>query len=258
MNIGVARPSSAELAAAPHYFIDAFPVTASLTAADFERLALGYLEQLFRQHTTVVVCGGTGLYIKALCEGLDEMPATDPVIAAGVNETYAQEGLEWLQAAVKLEDPAFFEQGEIANPARLLRALSFKRSTGKSILAFRTQQVKERPFRIVKAGLELPRPVLYDRINRRVDMMMQEGLQEEARSLYPLRHLKNLQTVGYTELFDYMDGNISLEQAVALIQQHSRNYAKRQLTWFKKDQAMKWFNAGSPDLVQQLLDYVAP
>jgi tRNA dimethylallyltransferase len=253
MNIGVARPSAAELAAAPHYFIDAFPVTQALSAADFESLALQYLDSIFKKRNIAVVCGGTGLYIKALCEGLDQMPPADPQITETVNASYEQNGLNWLQDAVQQEDPDFYAQGETENPARLIRALIFKRSTGESILAYRTRQVKERPFRIVKAGLELPRPVLYERIDRRVHQMMRDGLLDEARALYPLRALKNLQTVGYTELFDYMDGVTDLDRAVELIQQHSRNYAKRQLTWFKKDPDMHWFDAAAPDICNRLL-----
>lgn len=253
MNIGTAKPTPEEQKGIKHYFIDEFPVTTALSAADYERLALGYIDEIFRLHDTAVVCGGTGLYIKALAEGVDDMPAVDEAIDKAVNESYMQQGMQWLQEAVMQEDPAFYSQAEINNPARLLRALVFKRSTGESITNYRTGAIKERPFKIIKVGLELPREALYDRINRRVDMMMAEGLEQEARQLYPLRHLKNLQTVGYAELFSYFDGDCTLAEAVDKIKQHSRNYAKRQLTWFKKDKDTTWFAADDAHVVDKIV-----
>lgn len=253
MTIGTAKPTPAELATVPHYFIDNFPVTASLTAADYEQLALGYLNDISRSHSSAVVCGGTGLYIKALCDGIDDMPAIDEQIAKEVNEQYQQGGIDWLQQVVQTEDPLFYAQGEILNPARLLRALIFKRSVGQSIVGFQSGQKKERPFRIVKVGLELPREVLYERINRRVEVMIDEGLIDEVRALYPYRHLKNLQTVGYTEIFDYLDNKYSLNEAIDKVKQHTRNYAKRQLTWFRKDAAMHWLRADDATVVDKIL-----
>ena len=199
------------------------------------------------------MCGGTGLYIKALCEGLDEMPHTNKDIEQKTNEAYRQQGLEWLQKTIHEEDPLFYEQSEKDNPARLLRALIFKRSTGNTILHYKTGKSKQRPFNIIKIALEMPREILYNRINRRVDIMMQEGLEEEARKLYPYRHLKNLQTVGYTELFDYFEGNCTLQEAIDKIKQHTRNYAKRQITWFKKEKDIVFMNAADPDVVEKIL-----
>jgi len=253
MTIGTAKPSAEELLAVKHYFIDEFPVTKALTAAGYETLALQYLDDIFACHSTAVVCGGTGLYIKALCEGLDEMPPTDPAIAAHTESEYAQHGLQWLQDAVQQEDPLFYRQGEIHNPARMLRALAFVRTTHTSIIQYRTQTKKQRPFRIIKVGLELPREVLYGRINNRVDIMMQHGLLHEAETLFPLRHLKNLQTVGYAELFEYMEGKCTLPEAVNNIKQHTRNYAKRQMTWFKKDKEVHWLAAESSYITEQIL-----
>lgn len=253
MTIGTAKPTAEELAEVKHYFVDEFPVTQLLTAADFEDLALQYLDEIFTTSDTAVVCGGTGLYIKALCDGLDEMPETDPEIARQTEQQYAANGMEWLQQAVSNADPDFFAQGEIHNPARMLRALSFIRTTGKSIIHYRTQIKKQRPFRIIKVGLELPREVLYARINARVGKMMEAGLLAEAERLYPLRQLKNLQTVGYSELFDFMDGVYTYTQAIEKIQQHTRNYAKRQLTWFKKDTELHWLRADNPGIVEQIL-----
>jgi len=253
MSIGTAKPSPAELQEVKHYFIDAFPVTQDLDAADYETLALTYLAEIFREHSTAVVCGGTGLYIKALCTGLDNMPDVDETIAKNLTGAYETYGLAWLQQAVMQEDPEFYAKGEIKNPARLLRALIFKRSTGLSILGFRSGTPKNRPFRIIKAGLELPRELLYDRINHRVDIMMQQGLLDEVKQLYPMKELKNLQTVGYSEIFDHLDGKYSLEEAVEKIKQSTRHYAKRQMTWFRKDKDIHWFMASDPEVVDKIL-----
>jgi tRNA dimethylallyltransferase len=253
MAIGTAQPNRAELAAVMHHFVASYSPEVSLNAADFERLSLGYLENIFAQKQTAIVCGGTGLYIKALCAGLDDMPAVDVQINATVLQDYEMLGVDWLREAIRQEDPLFYAQAATDNPARMLRALAFVRSVGKSILLFQIGQSKERPFRILKIGLELPRVVLYDRINQRVDLMMQEGLLDEVRALYPLHKLKNLNTVGYAELFAYLSGTTSLADAVDKIKQHSRNYAKRQLTWFKKDPAFHWFLADDAQLIDQII-----
>jgi tRNA dimethylallyltransferase len=253
MAIGTSKPLEGELAAVKHYFIDEFPVTRSLTAADYESLALRYLDEIFATHKTAVVCGGTGLYIKALCEGLDDMPETNPEIVKLVTDEYNLQGISWLQNAVEKEDPEFFTIGETQNPARLMRSLSFVRSTGTSIIHYKTGQKKQRPFRIIKAGLQLPREQLYQRINKRVDRMMAQGLLNEVEQLLPYRELKNLQSVGYSELFDFIDGKCTLPEAVEKIKQHTRNYAKRQMTWFGKDKEINWFSAEDKDLVAKIL-----
>ena len=252
MTIGTAKPSPAELKVVKHYFIDEFPVTRFLSAADFELMALNYLDEIFATHDAAIVCGGTGLYIKALCDGLDEMPPTDPVVVRHITDEYSLRGFEWLREAVKKEDPEFYSRGEIHNPARMLRALSFIRTTGTSILQHRTETKKQRSFNIIKAGLELPREILYSRINERTDKMMEQGLLAEVEKLYPYKALKNLQTVGYSELFEYMDGEMNLPEAVDKIKQHTRNYAKRQLTWFKKDKDIKWYNANDNNLAEKI------
>ena len=253
MTIGTAKPSREELAAVPHYFINSHSVTEHLSTADFERLALGYLDDIFKTTNSAVVCGGTGLYIKSLCEGIDEMPEVDKYIEQQVNEQYKQQGIAWLQQALQQEDPEFYNTGEVQNPVRLLRALIFKRSTDSSITQYRTGVKKERPFNIVKMALELPREVLYDRINQRVDIMMADGLLKEAEVLYDMRHIKNLQTVGYSELFEYMDGNCTLPEAINKIKQHSRNYAKRQLTWFRKDKEFMWMNPNDEGILDKII-----
>jgi len=253
MSIGTAKPSPEELLTIKHYFIDGFPVTNPLSAADYEELALKYLAGIFTTRQTAVVCGGTGLYIKALCEGLDDMPATKPALAIETENEYKRYGIAWLQDAVMKEDPLYYKDGEIHNPARLLRALSFIRTTGSSIMEYRTQTKKQRPFRIIKIGLELPREALYTRINDRVDTMMANGFLAEAEQLFPHRNLKNLQTVGYTELFDYIQGKYTLPEAIDKIKQHTRNYAKRQMTWFKKDKEMTWLRADDEKITEKIL-----
>ncbi len=253
MPIGTAWPSAEELSVAPHHFIGSHELEENISAADFERLALEKVNEIFLRNNFAVACGGTGLYIKALCEGLDPMPETDTLIEAEIDAEYQLKGIQWLQQRVQEEDPDFYATGEVQNPARLLRALAFKRSTATSITAFRTGRKKTRPFNIIKVGLELPRELLYERINRRVDIMMGVGFLEEAKALLPKKHLKNLATVGYVELFEYLEGICDLDFAIDKIKQHTRNYAKRQMTWFKKDAEISWFNA----LDEQLLVHVS-
>lgn len=252
MAIGTAQPSLDELQVVPHHFINCYQPEESLTAADFERIALEHLEDIFEQNNTAIVCGGTGLYIKALCEGLDEMPAMDKDIVDSVNQFYISEGIERLRSELLAEDPLFAASGEMNNPSRMIRALAFKRSIGASITVFRTGIRKERPFRIIKIGLELPRELLYQRINHRVDLMMQQGLLQEAERLFPKRDLKNLNTVGYSELFDFFEHKTDLSTAIEKIKQHSRNYAKRQMTWFKKDQEFLWLNGNAEAIIAKV------
>lgn len=252
MVIGTAQPTVQERSLVPHYFVDCFSPELPLSAADFERLSLGYLDEIFKESAYAVVCGGTGLYIKALCEGLDEMPPVDTHIAAQVNALYLEKGISWLKDMLQHEDPIFFASGDIENPARMIRALAFVRSAGSSITRYRSGTAKQRPFRIVKIALDMPREKLYERINKRVDQMMASGLLEEVQSLLPQRSLKNLNTVGYAELFQYLEGILSLDDAVEKIKQHSRNYAKRQLTWFKKQPDFHWLSATANDLQIQI------
>lgn len=250
MSIGTAKPSPEELEAVHHYFINSHSIQEELNAADYERLALGYSAAIFEKKEVAVVCGGTGLYIKALCEGIDPMPQTDKLTEAALQQDFEEKGIAWLQQTAAAEDPEFYAVSEQHNPSRLIRALAFKRTTGTSILDYRSGTVKERPFGIIKIALEMPREMLYEKINSRVDQMMQDGLWEEALALYPEKDLKNLQTVGYSEIFECLDGKISKEESIALIKQHSRNYAKRQLTWFRKDKGYQWFR---PEAMQDIL-----
>lgn len=253
MTIGTAKPKAEELALVKHHFINSHSIQENLTVFDFEQYALNVLDDLFNKNKVAVVCGGTGLYIRALCEGIDEMPETSDLVFNAVDLELKQKGLAWLQATIAKEDPLFFQTAEKQNPARLIRALAFVRSTGKSITEFKTGQKKKRSFQTIKIALELPRPDLYNRINQRVDNMMDAGLLQEVESLLTCQSLKSLNTVGYSELFSFFNGAISLENAVEKIKQHSRNYAKRQLTWFKKDKGFQWF---SPDDKTGVLQFI--
>jgi tRNA dimethylallyltransferase len=244
LHIGVAKPSPAELLAIPHYFIDSHAIQQDVTAALFEELSLQWAAEIFRDADNAVLVGGTGLYIQAFCEGLDPIPPTDPAIRQEIRSQFAAGGMPWLQEQVRTIDPDFYSRGEIQNPQRLMRALEVKRSTGHSILSLRTAEKKQRPFRIQKIGLETPKEELHRRINERVDRMMDAGLLDEARSLIPYRDLNALHTLGYTELFRHLDGDCSLEQAVEEIKKNTRHYAKRQMTWFKKDPSIKWVKTG--------------
>lgn len=246
LNIGVAKPSVEELQAVPHHFINSHSVHENVNAVLFEQYALQKINEIFAANDVAVMVGGTGLYIKAFCEGMDEMPAVDEALRQQIIAGYEEHGIEWLQQQVKEKDPVYFAKGEIKNPQRLMRALEVKLSTGKSITGYQRQQKKERAFNIVKIGLELPRETLYQHINRRVDIMVEQGLMEEVKALLPLKNLNALQTVGYRELFDYFEGAVTMEKAIELVKQNSRNYAKRQLTWFKKDPEWKWFTPQYP------------
>jgi tRNA dimethylallyltransferase len=253
ISIGVAKPSAEELKEVKHYFINSHSINETVTAASYEKYALDAVAEIFQQHDLAVMVGGTGLYIKAFCEGMDKIPAVDETMRNELQQNYQQHGIEWLQQQLQQNDPLFAAKGEMQNPQRMLRALEVVRSTGESILAFRKGEKQKRKFNIIKIGLDLPREELYNRINHRVDVMMQEGLLQEAKEVYPLRHLNALQTVGYRELFDHFDGNSSLEKAIDKIKQNSRHYAKRQLTWFKKDEAMRWFHQSQLNEIIQFI-----
>ena len=242
LNIGVAKPVAEELASVHHYFISTHSIAETVTAASFEKYALHSADKIFEKNSIAVMVGGTGLYIKAFCEGLDEIPAIKEEVRQTIETNYNNGGIEWLQQQVKKQDPDYFIRGEMQNPQRMMRALEVKFSTGKSIGSFQRKEKKHRNFKIIKIGLELPRQILYDRINKRVDKMIETGLVKEAESLIPYKQLNALQTVGYTELFNYFEGNTSLDAAIDLIKQNSRQYAKRQMTWFKKDKEIHWID----------------
>jgi len=241
--IGTAAPTAEEQARVKHYFVATRDLEEDYNAGQYERDALVLLEDLFKTHEVVVMSGGSMLYADAVCKGLDDLPNVPAEIRQEVKAVYEKGGLEWLQAEVQRLDPDYWEIVDQQNPARLAHCIEMCRMTGKTYSSLRTNPNKERPFRIVKVALERPREVLYDRINRRVEQMVKDGLVEEARAVYPKRQLNSLQTVGYRELFAYFDGEYDLDRAIELIQQNSRHYAKRQMTWFRHDKDIHWLNA---------------
>lgn len=243
LNIGVAKPTKEELARCRHYFIDSHSIHEPVDAGVFEQEALSAAAEIFRDHDVTVVTGGTGLYVKVFCEGIDNMPSIDPDVKKRVEDAWQTGGLEALQQWLTEVDPLFLHRTtEKDNRVRLMRALEVKLQSGNSILEYREGAKKKRDFKIRKIGIEWPRDILYARINKRVEDMMEAGLPDEAKTLYPYRHLKALQTVGYQELFDHFDGHYSLAEAVDKIKQHTRNYAKRQMTWFRKDKGIEWMS----------------
>jgi tRNA dimethylallyltransferase len=250
LHIAVAKPSAAELAAVHHYFINTLSIHENFSAADYEEYALEKIQEIFVHNDVAVMVGGTGLYIKAFCDGLDEINPIPENIKSEIALGYKENGIEWLQEKIRQEDNLFFEKGEMQNPHRLIRALEVMRHTGKSILSHQQKIKKERTFNIIKIGIELDRNTLYERINNRVDGMQQAGLEKEAASLYEYKNLNALQTVGYREFFDAFENKITIEKAFELIKQNTRHYAKRQLTWFKKDENIHWLEK------ENILEYI--
>jgi len=241
LNIGVARPSDEELATVPHHFIASHSIFNIINAGVFEQYALEKANEVFQRTDVVVMVGGTGLYIKAFCEGMDTIPDVPDHIRKEVINAYNSSGLTWLQQQVETIDPEFYTIGEIQNPQRLMRALEVFKVTGKSILYFRKGKKETRDFNLVKLALELPKEMLHQNISERVDKMMESGFLDEVRSLMPYQHLNALQTVGYKELFGHLNSTMELTGAVTEIKKNTRQYAKRQLTWFKKDKDYTWF-----------------
>lgn len=251
--IGTAQPDAEQLQRVEHHFIASHDLTDEFNCGAYEVAALKRLEELFLQHDTVVAVGGSGLYVKALCEGMDDMPEVDAELRQRLSERLQNEGLESLVEELRQRDAEFYEVVDRKNPARVLRALEVCIATGKPYSSLRTGTKRKRDFNIVKVGTDMPRDILYDRIDRRVDMMMEQGLEAEARSVYHLREHNSLQTVGYREMFDYFDGEISREEAIELIKRNSRRYAKRQLTWFRRDSEIEWFHPADKDVI---IDYL--
>ena len=253
LNIGVAKPTEEELRRIKHYFVNSHSIFDNVTAQTFEQYALQAADETFQNNKYAVMVGGTGLYIKAFCEGLDEIPEVNEAIRKKIIDDYNSYGLTWLQKEVQQKDPEFWNVGEQKNSQRLMRALEVIESTGKSITAFRTKIKKERPFNIIKVGIKNSQEQLHKNINERVDKMIQQGLAEEAASLLPYKNLNALQTVGYKEFFEYLEGKISMDEAINQIKHNTRQYAKRQLTWFKKDKSIYWIDAADISLVVSLI-----
>jgi tRNA dimethylallyltransferase len=243
LNIGVARPSVDELSKVPHHFIASHSIQEEMNATIFENYALEKTAQLLEKYNSLVVVGGTGLYIKAFCEGLDLIPAINPEIRNEIIQQYEKLGLRWLQKELSVKDPLYWEKGEQKNPQRLMRALEVFLGTGTSIVNFQNKNKVVRPFKIIKIGMQMPRELLYERINERVLKMVENDLESEVRNLIPHSHLNALQTVGYSEWLPYFEGKINIQKVKEQIQQNTRHYAKRQMTWFKKDPDINWYEA---------------
>jgi len=254
MNIGTAAPSKKEMAAAPHHFIHHKSIEEEYSVGDFEKEALTKTEELFRKHNLLILVGGSGLYVKSLLEGLDDFPEISPEIRMKLNEQFAELGLEPLKEQLKSLDPEYFKKMDSDNPHRVIRALEICLGTGKAFSSFLDRPKTQRPFKSISIGLTAPREEIYERINHRVDIMMDEGLLEEARSLYSKRHLNALNTVGYKELFAVFEGKLNLEEAVEEIKKNTRRFAKRQLTWFRKDKNIHWFDYKTP--AEEILAFI--
>lgn len=240
LNIGVAKPSYEALNSIKHYFINSHSIHDNVNAQVFEKYALDAVENIFQKNDIAIMVGGTGMYIKAFCEGLDEMPEIDVNIRNQIIKRYSENGLSWLQNEIEKKDPVFWKNAEQKNPQRLMRALEVITSTGKSITVFRKNVKVHRPFVIKKIGINLLKEQLHLNIENRVDEMIKQGLVDEVKYLYPYKHINALHTVGYKEIFDFLDKKITLSEAIEQIKKNTKNYAKRQLTWFKKDKEIKW------------------
>ncbi|RXF71314.1 tRNA (adenosine(37)-N6)-dimethylallyltransferase MiaA [Arcticibacter tournemirensis] len=253
MSIGTAKPSLEELRAVKHHFIDSLSITENYSAGDFEDQGLNILADIFSKNDYAVLAGGSGLFIKAITEGFDELPKADAEVRNKLNQILAEQGIGVLQQQLKELDPEYYRQADIHNPQRIIRALEVSLSTGKPFSSLHLKKKRERPFSVVKIGLNADRDLLYQRINHRVDLMINAGLIDEVKRLLPYRHLNALNTVGYSEIFSYLDGEISLQEAIDAIKQNTRRFAKRQLTWFRKDPEIKWFK---PDELEAILEYI--
>ena len=252
--IGTAQPTAEELAAATHYFIADREVEDDFNSGRYEGEALALLDRLFVESEYVVAVGGSGLYIQALCDGMDNLPEADKSVREELKQRLQNEGLEALVEELRRLDPEYANIVDRNNPSRVMRALEVCLVTGKPYSEQRSGAKAERSFNIIKIATDMPRDVLYERINRRVDMMIEDGLVEEARAVYHKRHLNALQTVGYREIFDYFDGKITLDEAIELIKRNSRHYAKRQMTWFRRDSEMAWFAPSDLETIIKHID----
>lgn len=253
LQIGTAAPTPEQLARVPHHFVGTLKLTDYYSAAQYETEVLALLDKLFQEKDTVVMTGGSMMYIDAICKGIDDIPTVDAETRHILLERYEKEGLEQLCAELRLLDPEYYNIVDQKNPKRVIHALEICYMTGKTYTSFRTQKKKERPFRIIKIGLTREREELYDRINQRVDIMMEDGLLEEAKAVYPFRHLNSLNTVGYKEMFNYLDGVWELPFAIEKIKQNSRIYSRKQMIWFKRDEEIRWFH---PEQETEILAYL--
>jgi len=253
LKIGTAAPTDEQLRRVQHYFIGSHSIFDEYNAGQYEQDAIQLLDELFQKRDVVMLVGGSMMYIDAVCNGMDDIPTVDAETRAYWQKQYADFGLEYIQKELKRLDPVHYEQVDLQNPKRIIHALEICSMTGKPYSDLRTGERKQRNFNILKIGLNRPRPELYERINQRVDEMMAEGLLQEAEQFYPFKQLNTLNTVGYKELYEYLDGTWTLDFAVNMIKQDSRRYAKRQLTWFNRDKEIKWFE---PEEEERILEYI--
>ena len=247
MRIGTAVPNSSQLDVVKHHFVQFLPVDSYYSSSLFERDVLKLLPQLFSTNKTAIMAGGSGLYIDAVCNGIDDIPDIDNAVREKYNAIYAESGMENLRAALKLLDPEHYAKIDLKNHKRIIRALEICESTGRPYSSFLNKRKIQRDFGIIKIGLSKNREELYEIINKRVDKMIAEGLEDEAKNLYSLKHLNAMNSVGYKEFFHYFDGQITKEEAISLIKRNSRRYAKRQMTWWAKDSEITWFDAGAKE-----------
>ena len=254
MNIGTAVPEREQLAAVPHFFIQTVSVRDYFNCWEFEQQALRKIRELFEERDVVVMAGGSMMYIDAVCKGIDEMPTIDDEVRASVKEMFERDGIEASRLLLRTLDPEWYVRVDLKNGKRVMHALEVCLMTGKPYSSFLTRTVKEREFNSVKIGLNREREELFDRINRRVDIMVESGMEEEARALYPLRHLNALNTVGYKEWFDYFDGKFDREEAIRLIKRNTRRYAKKQLTWYRNDPDIHWFHPSQKEEIRSILN----
>lgn len=254
MKIGTAPPSPEQLLEVKHHFVGFLPIDQYYSASIFEREVLDLLEKLFTKNPVAILTGGSTLYVDSICNGIDDIPDVDPEIRQKYMEKYLNEGIEGLRVALKLMDPVHYCQVDLKNHKRIMRALEICESTGRPYSSFLSGKRKARDFHVLKIGLRMERGELYDRINKRVDSMVEAGLEEEALSLLPKRHLNSLDTVGYKEFFGYFDGNYDRAHAIELIKRNSRRYAKRQITWWAKDGAIKWFDCSGNEDFTSFID----
>lgn len=253
LKIGTASPTPDQLARVPHHFVGNLSLTDYYSAARYEEEAIKCLNHLFQTNNYALLTGGSMMYVDAVCKGIDDIPTVDADTRAFMMERYEQEGLEPLCAELRLLDPEYYRIVDLKNPKRVIHALEICHMTGRTYTSYRTQSCKERPFRIVKIGLRREREELYERINRRVEIMMEDGLLDEVRSVLPYRDLNSLNTVGYKELFMYLDGEWTLDFAIEKIKQNSRIYSRKQMTWFKRDTEIHWFH---PDETNDIMEFV--
>lgn len=251
--IGTAVPDKNDLSEVKHHFIQSHSIFDNYNASRYESEALSLVDKLFQKHDVLLLVGGSMLYIDAICKGIDIMPDADPEIRKNLKEQFEKEGLEGLRLKLKKLDPEYYKNVDLKNPQRIIHALEISIMTGKPFSSFRTNTKKQRPFSIVKIGLNCDRQLLHERINKRVDMMVAQGLEKEARSVYPQKNLNSLNTVGYREWFSYFDGNISRDKAIELIKRNSRRYARKQITWFRKDESVEWF---LPTQTKEIIDFI--